>query len=161
MTFTITAAPGHHIADVLVDGVSKGAIASHTFTNVTANHTISASFAATAPGTYTITPTAGVHGSISPNTVQVVDSGGSSTFTIAADTGYHISRRDEGRCLDRGELIGDVQQRHRRPHDQRHLRGRCCHHLHDHRHCGRKRLDFAEHGADRDRRCVNDVHHHR
>src|SRR5204863_293501 len=39
-TFTIAAAAGYHIADVLVDGVSAGAVASYTFTNVTASHTI-------------------------------------------------------------------------------------------------------------------------
>jgi hypothetical protein len=41
------------VADVLVDGASVGAVTSYTFTNVTANHTIAASFAADA----TTTPT--------------------------------------------------------------------------------------------------------
>ncbi len=46
-TFTITpAADGcHTIADVSVDGISQGPVASYTFPNVQANHTISASFA--------------------------------------------------------------------------------------------------------------------
>ena len=35
------------VADVLVDGSSVGAVTSHTFTNVTAGHTIAASFALT------------------------------------------------------------------------------------------------------------------
>jgi hypothetical protein len=43
-SFTIAADPGYSIADVLVDGSSVGAVTSHTFTNVTADHTISASF---------------------------------------------------------------------------------------------------------------------
>lgn len=43
--FTITANQGYHIADVLVDAVSAGALASYEFTNVIADHTISASFA--------------------------------------------------------------------------------------------------------------------
>jgi hypothetical protein len=42
--FTITADPGYTIADVLVDGISVGAVASHMFTNVQAGHTIAASF---------------------------------------------------------------------------------------------------------------------
>jgi len=42
--FTITPNAGYRIADVKVDGVSKGAINSYTFTNVKANHTIEASF---------------------------------------------------------------------------------------------------------------------
>ncbi len=44
--FTITANNGYLIEDVLVDNISHGAISSYTFTNVQANHTISASFAA-------------------------------------------------------------------------------------------------------------------
>ena len=56
---------GHyHVADVLVDGVSVGAVTSYTFTNVTANHTIAASFAI---DTFTITASAGANGSISPS----------------------------------------------------------------------------------------------
>lgn len=43
-TFKITASSGYRIKSVLVDGVSKGAISSYTFTNVTAGHTISATF---------------------------------------------------------------------------------------------------------------------
>ncbi|MFZ1988412.1 MAG: hypothetical protein WAW96_01445, partial [Alphaproteobacteria bacterium] len=43
-TFTITADPGYSIASVLVDGVSQGAIGSITFSNVQADHTISATF---------------------------------------------------------------------------------------------------------------------
>ncbi len=43
-TFTINPAFGYHVADVLVDGISVGAVTSYPFTNVTANHTISASF---------------------------------------------------------------------------------------------------------------------
>ena len=50
-TFTITANTGYQIADVLVDGISAGAVSSYTFTNVTADHTISASFASTFVGT--------------------------------------------------------------------------------------------------------------
>ena len=44
-TLTIAADACYHIADVLVDGVSVGAVSTYTFTNVTANHTISAGFA--------------------------------------------------------------------------------------------------------------------
>jgi hypothetical protein len=47
LDFTITPNLGFHIADVLVDGSSVGAVSSYTFTNVTANHTIAASFAKT------------------------------------------------------------------------------------------------------------------
>jgi hypothetical protein len=43
-TFTITANSGYNVANVLVDGSSVGAVTTYTFTNVTANHSISASW---------------------------------------------------------------------------------------------------------------------
>lgn len=46
-TYTIRPNIDYHVADVLVDGSSVGALTSYTFTNVTANHSISASIAAT------------------------------------------------------------------------------------------------------------------
>ncbi len=45
-TFTITPNPGYCVQSVLVDGNNVGAVTSHTFSNVTADHIISASFAA-------------------------------------------------------------------------------------------------------------------
>jgi hypothetical protein len=45
-SFSIAPSSGYHVTNVLVDGSSVGAVTSYTFTNVTANHTISASFAA-------------------------------------------------------------------------------------------------------------------
>jgi hypothetical protein len=44
--FTITANTDYTVGGVVVDGSSVGSVTSYTFTNVTANHTISASFAA-------------------------------------------------------------------------------------------------------------------
>ena len=46
-TFTITPASGYQVANVLVDGTSVGAVSTYTFSNVVANHTISATFSAT------------------------------------------------------------------------------------------------------------------
>jgi Secretion system C-terminal sorting domain/Bacterial Ig-like domain (group 2) len=58
-SFTITPNAGYTIADVLVDGVSQGAITTYTFSNVTANRTISASFALSCtPTTGTFTTSA-------------------------------------------------------------------------------------------------------
>ena len=45
-TFAINANPGHHVADVLVDGNSVGAVSRYTFENVTAHHRITALFTA-------------------------------------------------------------------------------------------------------------------
>jgi len=158
--FAITATTGYHILDVGVDGASVGAVSAYTFTNVTANHTITAAFAintynvttattgtgsgsiilnpaggtydhgtvvtATATAavssnftgwsgacvgtgtcsvtidapksisaaftlkTYTVTPTAGAGGSISPNTAQTVNHGSTAQFTVTPNPGYQI-----------------------------------------------------------------------
>ncbi len=90
-TFTITPDTGFQVSDVLVDGVSVGATTTYTFTDVTADHTISATFAPVAVTTYTITPTAGDNGSIFPSTPQTVASGQDFTFTIMPDTGFQVS----------------------------------------------------------------------
>ena len=52
--FSITPDTGYHVLDVGVDGVSQGALAVYTFTNVTADHTITAAFGI---NTYTLTMT--------------------------------------------------------------------------------------------------------
>lgn len=44
LTINITPNSGYKVSDVLVDGVSVGAVTLYTFTNVSANHTIVASF---------------------------------------------------------------------------------------------------------------------
>ena len=90
-SFTITANTGYHVADVLVDNVSVGAVATYAFNNVTANHTIVASFAADGPVSYTITPTAGTNGAITPATPQTVTAGSDVTFAIAPSTGYYVA----------------------------------------------------------------------
>jgi len=87
-TFTITPNTGFNISNVVVDGVSKGAISTYTFQNVTSNHSISATF--TCIG-YTITASAGGGGSINPSGNVNVCSGASQTFTITASSGYTIS----------------------------------------------------------------------
>src|SRR5208337_3439111 len=73
-TFIIAAGTGYQVSSVLLDGSPAGAITSYTFSNVTANHTISATFVSS--GTVTITPTAGTNGAISPATPVKVNSGG-------------------------------------------------------------------------------------
>jgi hypothetical protein len=171
-SFSIAANAGYHIVDVLVDGSSVGPVTSYTFTNVQADHSISASFApgpyylslfvssgiggtvspsgttgpydygtniqitatpamgytfrywwssglaalpdATTtisminspemgystnkiwiavfdPITFTLTPSAGSGGSISPSTPMTVAYGGSQTFSLSANAGYHIA----------------------------------------------------------------------
>ncbi len=68
-TFTITPNTGYKIAGVTVDGVSQGAIASYTFSAVSANHTISATFTAIPSYTLSITNAGTGSGSVSVNPV--------------------------------------------------------------------------------------------
>ena len=87
-TFTITPSVGYSIAGVTVDGTPAGPVASYTFTNITGNHTISASFT---PVTYSITASAGAGGTISPSGTVTVNSGSNRTFTITPSAGYAIA----------------------------------------------------------------------
>lgn len=87
-TYTITPTTGYHIVDVLMDGSSVGAVISYSFTNVTANHTIAASFAI---DTHTITASAGSGGTISPSGTTQVNWSGTQSYTITPNPGYHVS----------------------------------------------------------------------
>ena len=53
-TFTITPNKGYEVADVLVDGSSVGAVSSYTFKDVTADHTIYATFVKESTGGTTV-----------------------------------------------------------------------------------------------------------
>ncbi|MDR3388561.1 MAG: protease pro-enzyme activation domain-containing protein [Rudaea sp.] len=70
-----------------------------TDTNVTADINVTASFAI---NTYTVTPSAGANGAISPNTPQTVNYNGTTTFTVTPNPGYTASVG--GTCG--GALIG-------------------------------------------------------
>ncbi|HQI95933.1 MAG TPA: hypothetical protein PK575_04315, partial [Syntrophorhabdus sp.] len=87
-TFTITPGAGYRIATVTVDGVPVGATGSHTFTNVMANHSISATFSV---NTFTINASAGFGGTISPAGTVTVEQGANQTFTFTANSGYAVS----------------------------------------------------------------------
>src|SRR5213075_718126 len=78
----------YHIADVVVDGGSVGAVATRTFTNVTGAQTIAASFAIDVE---TITASAGAGGAISPSGAVAVNCGTDKTFTITPAACYHIA----------------------------------------------------------------------
>ena len=85
-TFTITPLDGYTIADVKVDGTSVGAVTTYTFSNITSDHTISATFKTS----YTIISTAGENGTIDPLGTTTFNSGDNQTYTITPDPGYDI-----------------------------------------------------------------------
>ena len=79
MTFTVSPNAGYHVADALVDGSSVGAMTSYPFTNVTASHTIMATFAENA--WFIIDSSAGSNGTISPSGMGSVLGGTNQRFT--------------------------------------------------------------------------------
>jgi len=88
--FTITPVSGYTVADVKVDGVSVGAVSSYTFSNVTANHTINATFK-TATSSYAITASSSSGGTISPSGTVTLSGGLSKTFTFVPRRNYRVS----------------------------------------------------------------------
>jgi len=87
-TYTITPSEGYHIADVIVDDVSVGALAEYTFAPLTAPHSIEVVFAI---NTYIIMSSASQGGTISPSGDVSVEHGQSPSFTITPEQGYDIS----------------------------------------------------------------------
>ena len=92
VNFTIAADDGYAILSVLVDGIETEPDGTYLFTNIAANHTISASFEAIDAGKdqYYINATSGPGGSITPAGLVAAAPGSSVNFTIAADGGYAI-----------------------------------------------------------------------
>ena len=89
VTFTATPNTGYTVATWSLDGSrSPDRRNNVTLSNVTANHTVLVTFDG---GTFTVTPSAGTNGTISPNTPQTVKSGGSVTFTATPSAGYLIT----------------------------------------------------------------------
>ncbi|HMD14093.1 MAG TPA: SdrD B-like domain-containing protein, partial [Bacteroidota bacterium] len=87
VTFSFVPNLGYHVSDVVVDGNSIGQVTSYKFLNVTSSHTIIVSFTITG---FTITPTAGINGTISPIGPVNINYGNDTSFTIIPNTGYHI-----------------------------------------------------------------------
>ncbi len=92
VNFTIAADDGYAIQSVLVDGIETEPDGTYLFTNIAANHTISASFEAIDAGKdqYYINATSGPGGSITPAGLIAAAPGSSVNVTIAADGGYAI-----------------------------------------------------------------------
>ena len=92
-TYAITPTSGYVVETLVVDSVSIATSTSHTFTNIQANHTIDVTFSLIPPppGSFAITATAGVNGSISPSGVTIVTQGNNQSYTITPDAGYTVS----------------------------------------------------------------------
>ena len=89
-TYSITPATGYHVETLTVDGLPVAPANSYTFTNIQANHSITAAFAANP--SYTISANAGTGGSISPAGDTLVQAGLSKTYTIIPDAGQRVAK---------------------------------------------------------------------
>ena len=111
--YTITPDPNYHVSDVVVDGTTHlGSVTSHTFTNVTAGHTIAASF--TIDRFAVNASVTGGHGTALPAT-QTIDYDGTATVNITPDPYYTIaSVTDNGTpvALSRTYTINNVRAVH-------------------------------------------------
>lgn len=84
-SFTIVGNVGFGIQDVLVDAVSVGAVGNYTFNNVTANHTISASFVDVLAPSVTVT---------SPDGGEILNVGTGATLTWNASDNVGVTAVD-------------------------------------------------------------------
>lgn len=91
ITYTITPDEGYMISDIEVDGQSVGSENSYLFTNVTSDHTISATFEIIPAGEVVIVVNADTEGgSVSPTGTQTITEGEDFIFTVTPDACYEI-----------------------------------------------------------------------
>jgi hypothetical protein len=102
-TFTITPNAGYTTVTPIGGTCPAGSLVGTTYTTglIIADCTVSATFTI---NSYTVTPSAGAGGTISPNTPQAVDYGSTKSFTITPDAGKYISSIS-GTC-PAGSLVG-------------------------------------------------------
>ena len=102
--FSIMPDAGYHIKDVIVDGVSVGAVSTYTFTEMKANHTIFATFEINA---YTVKVSIkGENGTVSPLT-QVINYGQPAIINIFPDVGYHLATLTDNGIDVTGKVISN------------------------------------------------------
>ncbi len=86
-TVTISPNAGYHVDSLFADGLRVDSTTSYTFRNVMDAHTIRAVFAI---NHYSLNPSAGPHGSISPPSNVDITYGSNQTFTMTPAVGYHV-----------------------------------------------------------------------
>src|SRR3989344_859381 len=90
--YSITPNSLYEVATLLIDGGPVTATTTYTFTNVTANHTITATFAQipTPPGSFTIIASQNPNGTVAPSGSTTVTESASQTYTITPNSGYDV-----------------------------------------------------------------------
>jgi hypothetical protein len=89
-TYKIVPSPGFTVYDVIIDGMSAGAVTIYTFTNITEDHCIYAAFIPV----YEIFAFVlnSDQGTITPSDIVVVRQGDDQTFNITANSGFEIAQ---------------------------------------------------------------------
>ncbi|RBP34817.1 hypothetical protein DFR65_101717 [Oceanihabitans sediminis] len=87
-SFTATPDACHTFSHWVVDGTAAGSANPYTFTNVTADHTVTAVYT---QHTYDITATAGPNGTITPTGTTTLNCRDNQSYSITADTGYAVA----------------------------------------------------------------------
>lgn len=86
-SYTITTDECTEILNVIVNGISQGAVSTFTISNIRQNQFI---FVAVARKAFTITTSAGAGGAITPGGTQVVSCGENATFNIVPQSNFGI-----------------------------------------------------------------------
>ncbi len=111
--YSITPDSGKYIQDILVDGVSVGAVDSYTFDPLYASHTIAATFASTEPQ-FTVNSNSSGGGNITPIGAVTVTQGGSQTFTVNAGPGVITNLTIDGKQMGQRNryVFADIRKNH-------------------------------------------------
>jgi hypothetical protein len=100
----------YHIADVVVDGVSVGAVDYYEFINVMEDHTVNVVFEATM---YTLTATSNIAACTITPEVTTVQAGENVEYSLTVANGYHlvnvIANNEEVTVTNNAFTISDVQ----------------------------------------------------
>lgn len=86
--YTISPDEGYEIDALIVDGISVAPSSQYTFVRVTENHTIEALFTRLQ---YTITATAAMGGTVTPDGIRTYDYGATQAYQASASSGYFIT----------------------------------------------------------------------
>jgi hypothetical protein len=113
-SFTITPDAGYYIADVFVDDLSVGAVATYTFTNVTAGHTIEAFFLPVTGTFHTLTVNVTGQGTVTSvpagidcgtTCTSVYSNGTIVTLTATPEAGHIFTGWSSAECMGTGNCL--------------------------------------------------------
>ena len=110
LSLTFDADDNYQVADVVIDGVSMGAITSYEFINITANHNVVVTFEAIM---YTLTATSNIDACTITPATTTVQAGSNVAYTLTVANGYHlvnvVANGEEVVVTNNAFTISDVQ----------------------------------------------------